>query len=164
MGFVDLFYKDFSEIKDDVLQEVNEASEYKEQYEHDRDDPSVNKGIVEKEINGSNMQSSPTNAFAKRHVQVVSILQYFFFLETTGVLIATHYGQIGKERVPSHHTRIKDGLKDFLLLYLSSFTLIFWFSMHSKNLDHHVYECFLPTPFEKDKQKMLTMGSRTCLL
>jgi hypothetical protein len=35
-------------------------------------------------------------------------------MDVNGVLLATYYGQIGKEKVPSHHTRVRKKLRDFL--------------------------------------------------
>jgi hypothetical protein len=47
-------------------------------------------------------------------------------MDLKGVLLATYFGQIGKEKVPSHHTRVREKLKDFLVLCVSNFTVVFW--------------------------------------
>jgi hypothetical protein len=58
-------------------------------------------------------------------------------MDVNGVLLATHYGEIGKKKVKSHHIQVKDGVREFLVLCLSNFIVVFWSSMNSKNLDCH---------------------------
>ena len=58
-------------------------------------------------------------------------------MDVNGVLLATYYGQIGKEKVPSHHTRVREKLRDFLVLYVSNFTVVFWSSMKVENLERY---------------------------
>lgn len=59
IGFKDLVKEDFVKIKDDVLQEVDEASEFEEQFEHDHDNSSMNKGIlVRSRIDDFNLQQT----------------------------------------------------------------------------------------------------------
>jgi hypothetical protein len=59
-------------------------------------------------------------------------------MDVNGVPLATHFGQIGKEKVKSHHTRVRDGLREFLLLCVSNFTVVFWSSMNVENLKCHI--------------------------
>jgi hypothetical protein len=63
-------------------------------------------------------------------------------MDVNGVLLATYYGQIGKERAPSHHTRVREKLRDFLVLYVSNFTVAFWSSMKAENLECHFTTLF----------------------
>jgi hypothetical protein len=46
-------------------------------------------------------------------------------MDVNGVLLATHFGQIAKEKVKSHHTRVRDGLRESLLLCVFNFTVVF---------------------------------------
>ena len=59
-------------------------------------------------------------------------------MNVNGNPLATHFGQIGKEKVKSHHTRVRDGLREFLLLYMSNFTVVFWSSMNVENLECYI--------------------------
>jgi hypothetical protein len=56
----------------------------------------------------------------------------------------------------------------FILIHQSQTTFTMQTNMYNSKqvrmlpADAPKCECFLPTPFGKDKQKMLTTGSRTC--
>jgi hypothetical protein len=58
-------------------------------------------------------------------------------MDVNGILLATYYGPIGKEKVPSHLTQVREKLRDFLVLYVSNFTMVFWSSMKAENLKCH---------------------------
>jgi hypothetical protein len=47
---------------------------------------------------------STSIAFPVQQPQVAPLSQYFLVMDVNGVLLATYYGQIGKEKAPSHHT------------------------------------------------------------
>ena len=68
--------------------------------------------------------------------QVAPLPQCFLIMNVNGVLLATYNGQIGKEKVPSHHTQVRDKFRDFLVLCMSNFTLVFWSSIKVENLEH----------------------------
>jgi hypothetical protein len=80
-------------------------------------------------------QPSASTTLPTHPPQVAPLSQYFLLMDVNGVLLATYYGQIGKEKAMSHHTRVRDGNKEFLLLCLSNFTVVFSSSMNSENLD-----------------------------
>jgi hypothetical protein len=67
-------------------------------------------------------------------------------MDVNGVLLATYYGQIGKEKAPSHHTQVREKLRDFLVLYVSNFTVVFWSSMKAENLERDFAIFFLHVP------------------
>ena len=70
-------------------------------------------------------QPSSSTALLAQQPQVAPLLQYFLVMDVNGVLLATYYGQIGKKKVPSYHTRVRKKLRDFLVLYVSNFTMVF---------------------------------------
>ena len=74
------------------------------------------------------------------------MLQYFLLMDINGVLISTFFGMVGKEKMNSMHTRVRDGLKDFLFLYKSDFNVVFWTSMNSENFKHHFETIFSHVP------------------
>jgi hypothetical protein len=59
-------------------------------------------------------------------------------MDINGILLATYYGQISKKKVKSHHTRVREKFRDFLVLYVSNFTVVFWSSMKAENLKRHL--------------------------
>jgi hypothetical protein len=72
-------------------------------------------------------------------------------MDVNGFLLATYYGQIGEEKVPSHHTRVREKLNDFLVLCVSNFTVVFWSSMKAENLERHFATLLTQAPeFGKD--------------
>jgi hypothetical protein len=58
-------------------------------------------------------------------------------MDINGVLLATFFGIIGKEKINSMHTRVREKLRDFLLLCTSNFNVVFWTSMNTDNLERH---------------------------
>jgi hypothetical protein len=58
-------------------------------------------------------------------------------MDINGVLLATYFGTIRKEKANSMHTRVRDGLRDFLLHCTSNFNVVFWTSMNIDNLERH---------------------------
>jgi hypothetical protein len=67
-------------------------------------------------------------------------------MDVNGILLATYFGQIGKEKAPLHHTRVREKLMNFLVFCVSNFTVVFWSSMKAKNLEHCVATLFSHTP------------------
>jgi hypothetical protein len=67
-------------------------------------------------------------------------------MDVNGVLLATYYGQIGKEKVLSHHTQVREKLRDFLVLCVSNFTVVFWSSMKAENLKCHFATLLMHVP------------------
>jgi hypothetical protein len=67
-------------------------------------------------------------------------------MDVNGILLATYYGPIGKEKVPSHLTQVREKLRDFLVLYVSNFTMVFWSSMKAENLERHFATLFSHAP------------------
>jgi hypothetical protein len=57
--------------------------------------------------------------------QVAPLSQYFLLMDVNGILLATHFGIIGKEKVKSMHTRVRDGLREFLVHCASNFNVVF---------------------------------------
>jgi hypothetical protein len=82
-------------------------------------------------------QPSSNTTLPTQQPQVAPLSQYFLVMGVNGVLLATYYGQISKEKAPSHHTRVREKLRDFLVLYVSNFTVVFWSSMKAENLERH---------------------------
>jgi hypothetical protein len=82
-------------------------------------------------------QPSSSTTLPARLPQVAPLLQYFFLMDVNGVLLATHFGIIGKEKVKSTHTGVRDGLREFLFHCGSNFNIIFWSSMNINNLERH---------------------------
>jgi hypothetical protein len=79
-------------------------------------------------------QPSSSTPFLTRLPQVAPLSQYFLFMDVNRVLLATHFGIIGKEKVKSMHTRVRDGLREFLVHCVSNFNVVFWTSMNTDNL------------------------------
>jgi hypothetical protein len=46
-------------------------------------------------------------------------------MDINGVLLATHFGIIGKEKVNSMHTRVREKLREFLVHCASNFNVVF---------------------------------------
>jgi hypothetical protein len=67
-------------------------------------------------------------------------------MDVNGVLLATHFGIIGKEKVKSMHTRVKDGLREFLVHCASNFNVVLWTSMNTNNLEYHFATIFSHAP------------------
>jgi hypothetical protein len=88
-------------------------------------------------------QPSSNTALPTQQPQVVPLSQYFLVMDVNGVLLATYFGQIGKEKAPSHHTRVREKLRDFLVLCVSNFIVVFWSSMKVENLKRHFATLFL---------------------
>ena len=44
------------------------------------------------------------------------------------------------------HTRVKDGLREFMVHYASNFNVVFWTSMNTDNLERHFATIFLHMP------------------
>jgi hypothetical protein len=70
-------------------------------------------------------QPSSSTVLPAQQPQVAPLTQYFLVMDINGVLLATYFGQIGKEKTPSHHTRVREKLRDFLVLCMSNFTMVF---------------------------------------
>ena len=82
-------------------------------------------------------QPSSNTFLLARFPHVAPISQYFLLMNINGILLATHYGIIGKEKVNSMHFQVKDGLKEILVHCASNFNVVFWTSMNSDNLERH---------------------------
>ena len=88
-------------------------------------------------IPGTQAQPSSSTPLMMQIQQVAPVSEYFLLMDINGVLISTFYGMVGKEKTNSMHTRVRDGLRDFLLRCVSNFTVVFWTSMNSDNLERH---------------------------
>ena len=64
-------------------------------------------------------------------------------MDINDILLATFYGIIGKEKGNSMHTRVRDGLREFLVHCTSNFNVVFWTSMSIDNLERHFATIFL---------------------
>jgi hypothetical protein len=96
-------------------------------------------------------QPSSSKPLPARLTQVAPLSQYFLLIDINGVLLATHFGIIGKEKVKSMHTRVRDGLREFLVHCASNFNVVFWTSMNTDNLKRHFATLFSHAPeFGKD--------------
>jgi hypothetical protein len=82
-------------------------------------------------------QPSSSTPLPARLPQVAPLSQYFLLMDINGVLLATFFGIIGKEKVNSMHTRMREKLRDFMLLCTSNFNVVFWTSMNTDNLERH---------------------------
>jgi hypothetical protein len=82
-------------------------------------------------------QPSSSTPFPARLPQVAPLSQYFLLMDINGVLLATFFGTIGKEKVNSMHTRMREKLREFLLRYTSNFNVVFWTNMNTNNLERH---------------------------
>jgi hypothetical protein len=91
-------------------------------------------------------QPSSSTAFSTQQPQVAPLMQYFLVMDVNGVLLATYFGQIGKEKAPSHHTQVSEKLRDFLVLCVSNFTMVFWSGMKAENLERHFATFFSHAP------------------
>jgi hypothetical protein len=69
--------------------------------------------------------------------QVAPLSQYFLLMDINDVFLATFFGIIGKEKVNSMHTRVREKLREFLVHYTSNFNVVFWTSMNTDNLERH---------------------------
>jgi hypothetical protein len=70
-------------------------------------------------------QPSSSTPLPARLPQVAPLSQYFLLMDINGVLLATHFGIIGNEKVKSMHTRVRDGLREFLVHCTSNFNVVF---------------------------------------
>jgi hypothetical protein len=91
-------------------------------------------------------QPSSTTPLPARLPQVAPLSQYFLLMDINGILLATHFGIIGKEKVKSMHTQVRDGLREFLVHCASNFNVVFWTSMNTDNLERHFATLFLHAP------------------
>jgi hypothetical protein len=91
-------------------------------------------------------QPSSSIALPAQQPQVAPLSQYFLVMDVNGILLATYYGQIGKEKAPLHHTRVREKLRDFLVFCVSNFTVVFWSSMKAENLERHFATLFSHAP------------------
>jgi hypothetical protein len=82
-------------------------------------------------------QPSSSTALPARLPQVPPLSQYFLLMDINGVLLATYFGIIGKEKVNSMHTRVREKLREFLINCTSNFNVVFWTSMIIDNLERH---------------------------
>jgi hypothetical protein len=82
-------------------------------------------------------QPSSNTPLPARLPQVAPLSQYFLLMDINGVLLATYFGIIGKEKVNSIHTRVREKLREFLVQCTSNFNVVFWTSMNTDNLEHH---------------------------
>jgi hypothetical protein len=82
-------------------------------------------------------QPSSNTALPARLPQVPPLSQYFLLMDINGVLLATYFGIIEKEKVNSMHTRVREKLREFLLHCASNFNVVFWTSMNTNNLERH---------------------------
>jgi hypothetical protein len=82
-------------------------------------------------------QPSSSTPLPARLPQVAPLSQYFPLMDINGVLLATYFGTIGKEKVNSMHTRVRDKLREFLLHCTFNFNVVFWTSMNTDNLERH---------------------------
>jgi hypothetical protein len=83
--------------------------------------------------------------------QVAPLSQYLLLMDINGVLLATFFGIIGKEKVKLTHTRVRDGLREFLVHCTSNFNVVFWTSTNADNLERHFATLFSHAPgFGKD--------------
>jgi hypothetical protein len=87
-------------------------------------------------------QPSSSISLPAQQPQVAPLTQYFLVMDVNGVLLATYFGQIDKEKAPSHYTRVREKLRDFLVLCVSNFTMVFWSSMKAENLERHFATLF----------------------
>jgi hypothetical protein len=91
-------------------------------------------------------QPSSSTALPARLPQVPPLSQYFLLMDINSVLLATYFGIIGKEKVNSMHTRVREKLREFLLHCASNFNVVFWTSMNTDNLEHHFATLLLHAP------------------
>jgi hypothetical protein len=91
-------------------------------------------------------QPSSNTALPARLPQVAPLSQYFLLMDINGVLLATYFGIIGKEKVNSMHTRVREKLKEFLVHCASNFNVVFWISMNTDNLERHFATIFSHAP------------------
>jgi hypothetical protein len=70
-------------------------------------------------------QPSSSTPLPARLPQVAPLSQYFLLMDINGVLLATHFGIIGKEKVNSMHTRVREKLREFLVHCASNFNVVF---------------------------------------
>jgi hypothetical protein len=82
-------------------------------------------------------QPSSSTPLPARLPQVAPLSQYLLLMDINGILLATFFGIIGKEKVNSMHTRGREKLREFLLLCTSNFNVVFWTSMNTDNLERH---------------------------
>jgi hypothetical protein len=97
-------------------------------------------------VSETQRQPSSSTALPTQQPQVAPLTQYFLVMDVNGIPLATYFGQIGKEKAPSHHTRVREKLRDFLVLYVSNFTVVFWSSMKAENLERHFATLFSHAP------------------
>jgi hypothetical protein len=130
-GFIDIHISDSRDLKDDEYRPTPAPK-----VSADLDDPYA----MVPETQRHPSSSTPLSA---RLPQVAPLLQYFLLMDINGVLLATHFGIIGKEKVKSMHTRVRDGLREFLVHCASNFNVVFWTSMNTDNLERHFANIFL---------------------
>jgi hypothetical protein len=70
-------------------------------------------------------QPSSNTPLSTRLPQVAPLSQYFLLMDINDILLATQFGIIGKEKVNSMHTRVRDGLREFLVHCASNFNVVF---------------------------------------
>jgi hypothetical protein len=91
-------------------------------------------------------QPSSSTPLSARLPQVAPLSQYFLLMDVNNVLLATYFGIIGKEKVKSTHTRVRDGLREFLVHCASNFNVVLWTKMNAENLECHFATIFLHAP------------------
>jgi hypothetical protein len=82
-------------------------------------------------------QPSSSTPLPTRLPQVAPLSQYFLLMDINGILLATYFGIIGKEKINSMHTRVREKLREFLVHCTSNFNVVFWTSMNTDNLERH---------------------------
>jgi hypothetical protein len=91
-------------------------------------------------------QPSSSTPLPARLPQVAPLSQYFLLMDINGILLATHFGIIGKEKVNSMHIRVREKLREFLVHCTSNFNVVFWTSLNTDNLERHFATFFSHAP------------------
>ena len=92
------------------------------------------------------LNPSSSTPLPARLPQVAPLSQYFLLMNINGVLLATYFGIIGNKKVKSMHTQVRDGLREFLVHYMSNFNVVFWTSMNTNTFKCHFATLFLHAP------------------
>jgi hypothetical protein len=134
MGFIDVFILDSRDLEDGEYRPTPAPK-----VSADLNDPYAM-------VPETQRQPSSSTPLPARLPQVAPLSQYFLLMDINGVLLATHFGIIGKEKVRSIHTQARDGLREFLVHCASNFNVVFWTSMNTDNLEHHFATLFSHAP------------------
>jgi hypothetical protein len=124
-GFIDMRISDSRDLEDDEYHPTPAPT-----VSADLDDPYAM-------VPENQRQPSSNTALPARLPQIPPLSQNFLFMDINGFLLATYFGIIGKEKVNSMHTRVKEKLREFLLHCTSNFNVVFWTSMNTDNLERH---------------------------